>query len=86
MAEIVRAALVQQRWTGDKDSMIKAVPSDRPGRVRGRAGRLPAGAVLRPVLLPGAGRRSTTPTPRRSRTGPTTELMRDVARRALRWC
>src|ERR1700689_2171705 len=24
MAEIVRAALVQQRWTGDKESMIQA--------------------------------------------------------------
>jgi len=24
MAEIVRAALVQQRWTGDKESMIAA--------------------------------------------------------------
>jgi len=24
MAEIVRAGLVQQRWTGDKESMIRA--------------------------------------------------------------
>ncbi len=58
MPEIVRAALVQQAWTGDKDSMIAAAVAHIGDRGVGRgAGRLPAGAVLRAVLLPGAGRR-----------------------------
>ena len=38
MAEIVRAALVQQRWTGDKESMIAAREEPHPG---GRLGRAP---------------------------------------------
>ena len=58
MPEIVRAALVQQAWTGDKDSMTAAAAAHiATAASRRSAGRLPAGAVLRAVLLPGAGRR-----------------------------
>ena len=32
MAEIVRAGLIQQQWTGDKESMIRA-SADAIGRV-----------------------------------------------------
>ena len=55
---VVRAALVQTTWTGDKESMIdKHEESAREAAAAGRAGHLLPGAVLRPVLLPGAGRR-----------------------------
>ena len=69
MSRVVRAALVQTKWTGDKESMIDAARGVRPRRGRpGRAGHLLPGALLRPVLLPGAGGRSTTSTPSRSPT------------------
>ena len=58
LSEIVRAGLVQQKWTGDKESMIaNAVTHIGDRGVAGRAGGVPAGTVLRAVLLPGAGRR-----------------------------
>ena len=63
----IRAALVQTTWTGDKESMIKAHEEyARAGGGPGRQGHLLPGAVLRAVLLPGAGRRRTTSTPSRS--------------------
>ena len=56
MANIVRAALVQTTWTGDKESMIKAHEEyARQAAAPGRQGHLLPGAVLRAVLLPGAG-------------------------------
>ena len=55
---VVRAALVQTSWTGDKESMIVAHEDyAREAAAAGRAGHLLPGAVLRAVLLPGAGRR-----------------------------
>ena len=70
MAEIVRAALVQQRWTGDKESMIAAAVQPHPDRRLGRARRSCAcrncstGRTSARCRTP-----TTTPTPRRSRTG-----------------
>ncbi len=58
MANVVRAALVQTKWTGDKD--VDDRPARRlrpPGRGTGCAGDVLPGAVLRPVLLSGAGQR-----------------------------
>ena len=56
MAQVVRAALVQTAWTGDKESMIGATRTRRERRPRGRPGDVLPRAVLRAVLLPGAGR------------------------------
>ena len=56
--DIVRAALLQTDWTGAKESMIdKHEAGAREAAEPGRPGHLLPGAVLRPVLLPGAGRR-----------------------------
>ena len=61
MSRVIRAALFQADWTGDKESMIAKHEEPRVHDAgRGRAGDVLPGAVLRPVLLPGAGRRSTT--------------------------
>ena len=69
MANIVRAALLQTDWPGTKDGMLdKHEEAAHDAKRRGRAGDLLPGAVLRPVLLPGAGHRSTTRTPSRSPT------------------
>ena len=69
MPRIVRGALLQATWTGDKESMIQKHEAGRPrGRQAGRPGDALPGAVLRALLLPGAGRRSTTATPSSSRT------------------
>ena len=65
----VRAALVQTDWTGDKESMIdKHEEAAREAAAAGRAGDLLPGAVLRAVLLPGAGRAVLRATPSRSPT------------------
>ena len=48
MANVVRAALVQTDWTGDKESMIKAHEDDaREAAAQGAQGDLLPGAVLR---------------------------------------
>ena len=58
MSDVVKAAIVQTAWTGDKESMIELHERyARRGRRPGRPGHVLPGAVLRPVLLPGAGRR-----------------------------
>ena len=81
MPEIVRAALVQQAWTGDKDSMIAAAVRAYPD------GRLGQGRRSSACRSCSTGRTSarcrtptTTPTPRRSRTGRPPRLLQDVAR------
>ena len=57
MPNVVRAAIVQTKWTGDKESMIERARGVRPrGRLAGRAGHVLPGALLRALLLPGAGR------------------------------
>ena len=57
MSRIVRGALVQASWTGDKESMIQKHEERGPrGRQAGRPVHPVPGAVLRPVLLPGPGR------------------------------
>ena len=57
MPRIVRGALVQASWTGDKESMIQKHEELRPrGGQAGRPVHPVPGAVLRAVLLPGAGR------------------------------
>ena len=57
MPTTVRAALVQTTWTGDKESHDQGARGVRAGGGRaGRQGDLLPGAVLRAVLLPGAGR------------------------------
>ena len=56
MPRIVRGALVQATWTGDKESMIQKHEAARPRG--GRAGcpvHAVPGALLRPLLLPGPG-------------------------------
>ena len=54
---IVRAAITQTTWTGDKESMIdKHEQFARDAAAAGRPGHLLPGAVLRPVLRPRAGR------------------------------
>ena len=75
----VRAALVQQKWAGDKDSMIKNAVAALREAAPGRAGHVPAGAVLRPVLLPGAGP-AVVRWAEQVPDGPTVRLMRDLAR------
>ena len=86
MPEIVRAALVQSRWTGDKQSMIEAnVELARQAAAQGAQVALLPGAVLRPVLLPGPGPRSTSP----GRAGPRRPDHRADVRagpRARTWC
>jgi beta-ureidopropionase len=57
MANIVRAAIVQTEWTGDKESMIDKHEVRPPGRRAGRPGDVLPGAVQRRLLLPGAGGR-----------------------------
>ena len=58
MAEMVRAALVQAQWAGDKDTDDQERhPIGSTGGGRGSQGRLLAGTVQRSVLLPGARRR-----------------------------
>ena len=72
--EIVRAALVQTKWTGDKASMIEANEAlAREAAPPGRPGAVLPGDLQRPLLLPGPGPRVLSyaePIP-----GPTTELM-----------
>ena len=86
MADIIRAALVQTNWTGDKESMIKAHEEyARRGRRAGREGHLLPGAVLRPVLLPGAGHGSTTSTPSRSPARPPSGSRRSPPSSAWSW-
>ena len=56
MARIVRAALLQAEWTGDKESMIeKHEKYAREAAAAGREGDVLPGALLRPLLLPGPG-------------------------------
>ena len=56
MARIVRAALLQAEWTGDKESMIeKHEKYAREAADPGREGHVLPGALLRPLLLPGPG-------------------------------
>ena len=58
MPRIVRGALLQATWTGDKESMIQKHEAARPrGGQAGRPGHALPGAVLRALLLPGAGAR-----------------------------
>ena len=53
---IVRAALVQARWTGDKECMIAHHEEQaRQAAAAGRPDHLLPGALLRPVLRPRAG-------------------------------
>ena len=79
MADVIRAALVQTSWTGDKESMIKAHEEyARQAAEQGARVDVLPGAVLRPVLLPGAGRRVLQL--RRVRSpGPTTERFQALA-------
>ena len=56
MPRVVRGALVQATWTGDKESMIQKHEAARPrGRQAGRPVHALPGALLRALLLPGAG-------------------------------
>ena len=56
MPRIVRGALLQATWTGDKESMIqKHEQAAARGVEAGRPGHALPGAVLRPLLLPGPG-------------------------------
>ena len=67
MANTIRAALVQTDVDGRQGDDDQGPRGVRPrGGRPGREGHLLPGAVLRAVLLPGAGRRSTTSTPSRS--------------------
>ena len=81
MAEIVRAALVQQQWTGDKESMIAGGRRrDRPGRVS-QAPRWSACRNSSTARTSARCRtRTTSPTPRPIPDGPTTQLMCELAR------
>ena len=57
MPRIVRGALVQASWTGDKESMIqKHEERAHEAAKQGAQVILLPGAVLRPLLLPGPGR------------------------------
>ena len=57
MPRIVRGALLQASWTGDKESMIQKHEEARPrGGQAGRPADALPGALLRPLLLPGPGR------------------------------
>jgi N-carbamoylputrescine amidase len=81
MANIVRAALVQTKWTGDKQSMIDLhIDYARKAASQGGASDVLPGAVLRAVLLPRCRTASTTTTPRPIPDGPTTQRMCEVAK------
>ena len=79
MADVVRAALIQARWTGDKEIMTKNAPFGSAGGRRRSQGCLLPGALLRAVLLPGPGR-AVLRLHRAVPDGPTTKRMQDLAR------
>ena len=56
MSDVVRAALVQAEWTGDKESMVdKSVEYAREAAAQGCAGPLFSGDFQHSILLHGAG-------------------------------
>ena len=69
MAEIVRAGLIQQRWTGDKDSMIAAAVNHIQTAASDGAAVVCLQELFYGPYFCQVQDATTTPTPRRSRTG-----------------
>ena len=80
MPRIVRGALIQATWTGDKESMIqKHEQYAHEAATAGRPGDALPGALLRALLLPGAGSEYYSYT-EKIPDGPTTKRMQDLAK------
>ena len=80
MPRIVRGALIQATWTGDKESMIQKHEGYAKRRRAGRPGDALPGALLRAVLLPGAGAQYYSYT-EHIPDGPTTSWMQALAKK-----
>ena len=81
MARIVRGALLQAEWTGDKESMIqKHEKYAHEARQAGRPGHALPGALLRPLLLPGPGSAVLLSYTEHIPDGPTTKRMQALAK------